>query len=199
MFHPMMRWAPASGLQKRRILASSIMLAVLACAALPGVSEASRKLRGVGFSTIVPGTWKTGKGAVGGTHIYRAASAKTKPNVTVNSMQLSVTVMPAKDLERQLGRKLPSSLEALLGMVVSAPQSAQGVQFVVPIRSSSLAGVPAASSAAQYIYNGATVVQSDTICVRRGRVYIVEFNYDLNLEYQGLPILGRTHSHWRWR
>ena len=65
MFHPMMRWALGSRLQRRRILACSILLAVLACAALPGVSDASRKFRGKGFATIVPSNWKIGKGKQG--------------------------------------------------------------------------------------------------------------------------------------
>jgi hypothetical protein len=199
MFHPMMRWAPASGLQKRRILACSIMLAVLACAALPGVSEASRKIRGVGFSTIVPSNWKVGKGKQGDTRVYGASSPKTKRNVTVNEMQLGISVVRVTDLERQLGRKIPASLEDLLGMVVSAPQSAQGVQFTAPIRATTLDGLPAASSASQFFFNGATVLQSDTVSIRKGRVYIIEYQIDVNLTYQGLPILARLRNHWHWR
>jgi hypothetical protein len=199
MFHPMMRWARSNSLQRRRILACSILLAVLACAALPGVSEASRKIRGVGFTTSVPGNWKTGKGKNGPTRVYGAASPKTKRGVTVNSMQLGITVIPVVDLERQVGRRLPPTLEELLALVISTPQQAQNVSFAAPIRSSLLGGAPAASGAAQFDFNGATVLQSDTIAVRRGRVYIVEFDVDLRLQFQALPILGSIHKHWHWR
>jgi hypothetical protein len=199
MFHPMMRWAPGSSLKKRRILACSILLAVLACAALPGVSQASRKVRGVGFSTLVPGNWKTGKGKNGGTHVYGAASPKTKRNVIANSMQLGISVIPVVDLERQIGRKIPASLEELLGLVMSAPQQAQNVQLTAPIRTSTLGGRPAASGAAQFDFNGTTVLQSDTVAVRRGQVYVVDFKLDLALQYQGLPILAGIHRHWHWR
>jgi hypothetical protein len=199
MFHPMMRWVLSSSLKRRRILACSILLAVLACAALPGVSEANRKIRGVGFSTSVPTGWKTGKGKNGNARVYGAASPKTKRNVLANSMQLGISVLPVVDMERRLGRKLPSSLEELLGLVISAPQQAQGVQLTAPIRASTLDGRPAASGAVQYSLNGTTVLQSSTVAVRRGRVYVVEFDLDLALQYQGLPILGRIHDHWRWR
>jgi hypothetical protein len=201
MFHPMMRWARSNSLQRRRILACSILLAVLACAALPGTSEAkaNRKIRGVGFATSVPGNWKTGKGKNGTTHVYGAASPKTKRGVTVNSMQLGITVIPIVDLERQVGQRLPASLEDLLALVISTPQQAQNVSFAAPIRSSLLDGAPAASGAAQFDFNGATVLQSDTISVRRGRVYIVEFDVDLRLQYQGLPVLAAIHRHWHWR
>ncbi|HEV7494629.1 hypothetical protein [Baekduia sp.] len=180
-------------------MACSILLAVLACAALPGVSEANRKIRGVGFSTSVPSDWKTGKGKNGSTRVYGAASARTKRNVAVNSMQLGITVIPVVDMERKLGRSLPSSLEELLSLVISTPQQAQGVQLTAPIRASTLDGRPAASGAVQFFFNGATILQSTTVAVRRSRVYIVEFDLDLALEYQGLPILGRIHDHWRWR
>jgi hypothetical protein len=200
MFHPMMRWALGSSLQRRRILACSVLLAVLACAVLPSASEAaSRKIRGLGFSTIVPGNWKTGKGKSGDTHLYGAASPQTKRNVTVNSQRLDISVIPVVEMERQLGHKLSSSLEELLGAVMSAPSQAQNVEFTAPIRTSTLGGRPAASGAAQFDFNGATVLQSDTVSVYRGQVYIVEFDLDLALQYQGLPVLSRIHRHWHWR
>ena len=199
MFHPMMRWTASNRLQTRRILACSILLAALVFAALPGVSEASRKIRGYGFSTIVPTKWKAGKGKNGPTRVYGAASPTTKRNVTVNSMQLGISVIPVKDFERQLGRKLPTSLEEILGAVMTAPQQAQNVSFVAPIRTTTLDGLPAASGAAQFTFNGATVLQSETVSVHRGQVYIVEFDVDTALQYQALPILARIHRHWRWR
>jgi hypothetical protein len=200
MFHPMMRrWVLGSSLQKRRMLACSLLLAVLACAALPGVSQASRKIRGYGFTTLVPGNWKTGKGKNGNTRVYGAASPKTKRGQTVNSQQLGISVIPVVDMERQLGQKLPSSLEQLLGALMSPPQQAQNVQLTAPIRTSTLGGRPAASGAAQFDFNGATVLQSDTVSVYRGQVYLVEFDLDLSLQYQALPVLGRIHRHWHWR
>jgi hypothetical protein len=200
MFHPMMRWARGNSLQRRRILACSILLAVLACATLPGVSEAaSRKVRGYGFTTLVPGNWKTGKGKNGNTRVYGAASPKTKRNVTVNQMQLGISVIPIKDFERQAGRKIPSSMEEVLGMVLSAPQQAQNASLVAPIRSTTLGGLPAASGAAQFFFNGATVLQSETVAVHRGQLYIVEYDLDIALQYQALPILARIHRHWHWR
>jgi hypothetical protein len=200
MFHPMMRWVAGSSLQKRRILACSILLAVLACAALPGVSDAaSRKIRGVGFSTTVPGSWKTGKGKNGDTRVYGAASRQTKPNNPAKSMQLGISVIPIVDMERQLGRKLPSGLVELLAAIMAPPQQAQNVQLTAPFRTSTLGGRPAASGAAQYDVGGTTVLQSETVSVYRGKVYVVEYDVDLTLQYRGLSILQRIHRHWRWR
>jgi hypothetical protein len=199
MFHPMMPWALGSRLKRRRILACSILLAVLACAALPGVSDASRKFRGPGFTTIVPNNWKTGNGKQGPTRVYGAASPKTKRNVAPNTMQLGVTVMSVVTLERQLGRKIPSSLTDLLGLVLQPPQQAQNVELKAPFRTSSLGGRPAASGALQFFLAGATLLQSQTISVYRGNVYLVEFDLDMALQAQGLPNLARIHRHWRWR
>jgi hypothetical protein len=195
----MMRWVVGSSLKKRRILACSILLAVLACAALPGVSEASRTLRGYGFTTIVPSNWKLDRGKTGTTRVYGASSPKTKPNVTVNSMRIGISVIPITDFERQLGRRLPSSLEEVLGAVMAPPQQAQNVQVTAPFRSTTLGGRPAASGAAQFFFNGATVLQSETVSVYRGQVYILQYYVDLALQYQGLTNLSRIHRHWRWR
>jgi hypothetical protein len=199
MFHPMMPWALGSRLQRRRILACSILLAVLACAALPGVSEASRKFRGYGFSTIVPNNWKTGKGKQGTTRVFGAASPKTKRGVTVNTMQLGVSVLPVTDLERQTGRKLPADLQQLLGLIMAAPPQAQNVQLTAPFRNSKLGGRPAASGAVQFLLDGTPMLQSETVSVYRGQVYVVEYDLDLALQYTGLPILTRIHRHWHWR
>jgi hypothetical protein len=199
MFHPMMPWALGSRLQRRRILVCSILLAVLACAALPGVSEASRKLRGYGFSTTVPTNWKLTKGKNGSTRLYNAASPQTKPNVTVDSTLLGIKVIPVTDFERQLGRKIPASLEELLGTVMSAPPQAQNVQLTATFRPATLDGRPAASGAAQFFLNGATLLQSETVAVHRGRVYILQFYVDTTLQIPGLSTLSRIHRHWHWR
>ena len=199
MFHPMMRWAVGSRLQRRRIVACSILLAVLACAALPGVSQASRKIRGYGFTTIVPTKWKIGHSKNGTTRVYGAAPPGTKSTDTVNAIHLGISVVPIKDFERQLGRKLPSSLEQLLGVVMRAPQSAQNVSLVAPFRTTTLGGLPAASGAAQFDFNGATVLQSETVSVHRGQVYVLQFYQDTALQYQALPILQRINRHWHWR
>jgi hypothetical protein len=200
MFHPMMPWALGSRLQRRRILACSILLAVLACAALPGVSEASRKLRGHGFSTNVPTDWKVDKTRKNGsTRTYSASSPQTKRNVTANSTLVSVVVIPVPDFERQAGRRIPSSLVELLGAVMGAPPQAQNARITASFRSATLGGRPAAAGAAQYSLGGATVLQSDTVSVYRGHVYIVQFYVDIALQYQGLTTLSRVHRHWRWR
>jgi hypothetical protein len=199
MFHPMMSWALGSRLQRRRILACSILLAVLACAALPGVSEASRKFRGYGFSTIVPTGWKLDNSKFGTSRVYSASSPQTRPNVTVNSTTLSVNVIPVPDFERQLGRKIPASYEELLGDVMTAPQQAQNVQLTATFRATKLDGRPAASGAAQFFLGGATLLQSETVSVSRGHVYILQFYVDLALQYQGLSTLSRVHRHWHWR
>lgn len=199
MFHAMMAWALGSRLHRRTILACSILLVVLACAALPGVSEASRKFRGQGFSTIVPNGWKLDKDKVGTTRVYSASSPQTKPNVTINSMLMSVNVIPVRDYERQLGRKIPSSFEELLGTIMSAPQQAQNVQLTASFRATTLGGRPAASGAAEFSLGGTSVLQSETVSVHRGHIYILEFYLDKALQYQGLSILRRVHRHWRWR
>lgn len=199
MFHRMMRWALSNGLQKRKILACSILLAVLACAALPGVSDASRKFRGKGFATIVPSNWTTGKGKRGTTRVYGAASRQTKRGVGPNTMQLGITVVPVVDMERQLGRKLPPTLDEIVGIVLQSTQ-AQNLQLTAPVRSSTLGGRPAASGAVQFTTpDGTTMLQSDTVSVYRGNVYVVAFNVDLSLQYQGLATLARAHRHWHWR
>jgi hypothetical protein len=180
-------------------VACSILLAVLACAALPSVSEASRKLRGYGFSTIVPSNWKLDKGRNGSTRLYGAASPQTKDNVTTNSMRIGVSVVPVTDFERQLGRRLPSSLEEVLGAVMAPPQQAQNVQVTAPLRSTTLGGRPAASGAAQFFFNGATVLQSETVSLYRGQVYILQFYVDMALQYRGITNLKRMHRHWHWR
>lgn len=195
----MMPWALGSRLQRRRILACSILLVVLACAALPGVSEASRKFRGYGFSTIVPSGWKVDKGKAGTARFYTAASPQTRPGVTTNSTTLNVNVIPVTDFERQLGRKIPSSYEELLGEIMTAPQQAQNVRLTATFRTTRLDGRPAASGAAQFFLGGATVLQSATVSRHRGRVYIIQMYLDTALEYQGLPTLSRVHRRWHWR
>jgi hypothetical protein len=195
----MMLWALGSRLQRRTILVCSILLAVVACAALPSVSDASRKFRGKGFTTIVPSDWKTGKGKQGTTRVYGAASRTTRRDVAVNMMQLGVSVIPVVDMERQIGRKLPSSLEELLSLVLQSTQQ-QNAQLTAPVRSTTLGGRPAAAGAVQSSTpEGATLLQSETVSVYRRQVYIVAFTLDLNLQYQGLPVLARAHRHWRWR
>jgi hypothetical protein len=198
MFHAMMRWAVGSRLQRRRILACSILLAVLACAALPGVSQASRKIRGYGFTTIVPSKWKTGKGKNGTTRVYGAAPPGVKSSDVVNAIHLGITVVPIADMERQIGSKLPS-LEQVLGGVMNTPQQAQNVRLVAPIRATTLGGLPAAAGAAEYFFNGATVLQSETVSIHRAQVYIVRYYQDTSLQYAGIKILQGIHRHWRWR
>jgi hypothetical protein len=199
MFHTMMSWAVSNRLQRRTILVCSILLAVLACAALPGVSEASRKVRGYGFATIVPSDWHTGKGKQGPTRVYGAASKKTKPGVPANTMQLGISVIPVVDVERQLGRKLPSSLQELLGLMTQPPQGAQNVQLTAPFRTSTLGGRPAASGALQFSLGGTTMLQSQTVSMYRGQIYAVTYDLDMSLLYRGLTVLKSVHSHWRWR
>jgi hypothetical protein len=117
----------------------------------------------------------------------------------VNAIHLGISVVPVQDFERQLGRKLPSSLIQVLGAVMAAPQQAQNVSLVAPFRTTTLGGLPAASGAAQFNLNGATVLQSETVAVHRGHVYMVQYYQDTQLQYQALPILQRVHRHWRWR
>lgn len=197
MFHRMTRWALSGRLQTRRILACSILLALLACAGLPSVSDASRKFRGKGFVTIVPSNWKVGKSRQGPARLYGAASPTTKTNVAANTMQLGVSVLPVVDMERQLGGKLPSSLQDLLGIVLE--QQGQNAQIAAPLRSSTLGGRPAASGAIQYPVDGTRMLQSATISIYRGQVYFVSFNIDVAVQYKGLPTLARVHRHWHWR
>jgi hypothetical protein len=195
----MMRLVPGNTLQKRKLLACSILLAVLACAALPGTSQAkSHRLRGVGFSTIVPRDWKRGRQDNGAARSYFAAWAKNKPNTAVNSMVLDVTVISVKAAERQLGRKLPSSLEDIASQTLGGPQGTQA-QVVVPARPTRLRGTPAASIVFQYIYNNAMLLQSDTVCIRHGRLYILELKIDTVKQWVGLPVLEKARNHWRWR
>jgi hypothetical protein len=195
----MMLWELGSKLQRRTILACSILLAVLACAALPSVSDASRKFRGKGFATIVPSNWTTGKGKQGAVRVYGAASRKTKRGVGLNTMQLGVSVIPVVDMERQLGRKLPPTLDDLVGLVLQSTQ-AQDVRLTAPVRSTTLGGRPAASGAVQFSSaDGTTLLQSSTVSVYRGCVYVVGFNLDVKLQNQGLLIQARAHRHWRWR
>jgi hypothetical protein len=199
MFRPMMRWVPRNTIERRRILACSMLLASIAFGTLPSASQASRKLHGVGFSTIVPSKWKLSKFKSGSLHGYRIVPPRTKKGVTVNSMAIGITVTPAKDLERQLGRKIPASMLELWGLMVSAPQGAQGPQIIAPVRTTTVDGVPGASGAASYALGGATVLQSDTVSVHHGRVYVIELATDINIQFQGLPALGRVRDHWRWR
>jgi len=201
MFRRMMRrvlWNNA--IERRRVLACSLLLAVLACAALPGASQAaaSLRLRGAGFSTIVPRDWKLGRQTNGDTRSYLAAWAKNKPNTSVNSMVLTVTVIPVKSAERQIGRKLPSSLVDAVSQVLGGPQGTQ-TQVLVPARPTRLRGMPAASIVFQYIYNNAQLIQSDTLCIRHGRIYIIELVIDTVKQFQGLPVLEKARAHWRWR
>jgi hypothetical protein len=179
-------------------VACSILLAVLACAALPGVSEASRKIRGYGFTTIVPSKWQTGKSKNGTTRAYGAAPNGTKPNDTVNAIHLGIVVVPVTDMERQIGRKLPG-LEQVLVAVMTPPKQAQNVSLVAPARTSRLGGLPSAAGAVEYFLSGATVLQSETVAIHRGQVYIVTYYQDTALQYEGLSILQRIHRHWRWR
>jgi hypothetical protein len=195
----MMLWALGSRLQRRGILACSILLAVLACAALPSVSDASRKLSGKGFATIVPSNWKTGKGKQGTTRVYGAASRTTKSGVAQNTMQLGISVIPVVEMERQLGRKLPSSLEDLLQVVLQPPQEGQNAQVTAPFRSTTLGGRPAASGALQFSIDGVILLSSGTVSLYRGRIYVVQYNLDTALQYRGLTTLKSIHSHWRWR
>lgn len=200
MFHPMMPWALGRRPQTRWLLAFSILLAVLACAALPGVSEASRKLRGPDFSTSVPSRWKVDKVVKNGTaRIYGASSPTTKRGVTKNGTLLSVNVVPITDFERQLGRRIPGSLVELLGAVMGAPQQAQNPRITASFRGTTLDGRPAASGAAQFDLGGATVLQSTTLSIYRGHVYLVQFYVDLTLQYRGLAVLRSAHRHWNWR
>lgn len=199
MFHPMMPWALGSRLRRRRILACSILLAVLACAALPGVSEASQKIRGYGFSTVVPSKWHTGKSKQGVTRVYGAAAPGSKPSVPPNTMQLGISVIPVVDFERQLGRKLPTQPQELLGLIMQAPQQAQNVQLTAPFRDTSLGGRPAASGAVQFSLGGTSMMLSETVAVHRRQVYVIEYDLDLALQYPGLANLARIHRHWHWR
>jgi hypothetical protein len=43
------------------------------------------------------------------------------------------------------------------------------------------------------------VLQSETVSVHRGQVYIVTFYQDASLQTLALPVLQRIHRHWRWR
>ena len=156
-------------------------------------------MRGYGFTTVIPSKWKTGQSKTGTSRVYGAAPPGTKPNDTVNAVHLGISVIPVKDFERQLGRKIPSSLEQVLGAVMSAPQQAQNVSLVAPIRAAALDGLPAASAAAQFFLNGATVLQSETISIHRGQVYIIQFYQDTQLQNLALPVLQRIHRRWHWR
>ena len=199
MFRAMTRRVRLNTIERRRILACSILLAVIAFGALPSVSQAAnRKLRGPGFSTIVPSKWKIQRQKGAGTRVYHAVAPTNKPNVAVNSMTLDVIVASVKSLERQLGHKLPASPEELVGQMVGGPQGTQA-QVLVPTRSTRLDGAPAASVVLQYIYNNAMIVQSDTLCVRHGRVYVIELHIDTVMQFQGLPVLAQARSHWHWR
>jgi hypothetical protein len=200
MFRLMMRRVRLNTIDRRRILACSILLAVLAFGALPSVSQAAnRKLRGPGFSTIVPSNWKVTTSRKGGAHTYRMVPPHTKKGVTVNSMAIGVTVIPGKDVERQAGHKISDSMEELWGLMVTAPAGAQGLQIIAPVRTTTVDGTPGASGAASYFFNDASVLQSDTVTYRNGRVYVIEFATDINIQYKGLPVLGRLRDHWRWR
>jgi hypothetical protein len=199
MFRPMMRRVRLNTIERRRILACSILLAMIAFGALPSVSQASHKLRGVGFSTVVPSKWKVTKGRNGGVHTYRMVPPHTKQGVTANSMAIGINVAPAVDLERKAGRKIPSSMLELWGLMVTAPSGAQGAQIIAPVRTTTVDGAPAASGAATYALGGATVLQSDTVTVHHGRVYLIELVTDISIQFEGLSPLGRLRDRWRWR
>ena len=138
----MMPWALGSRLQRRRILACSILLAVLACAALPGVSDASRKFRGNGFSTIVPSGWKTGKGKHGHhARLRRRFAADQDQASRPNTTQLGVNVIPVTDFERQLGRKTPVLARGASGRSRDARRSRRRTcRSTAPFRTTTLGG-----------------------------------------------------------
>ena len=188
-----------STLSRRRLLACSILLAVLACAALPGASQASTKLRGPGYSTIVPNGWKVAKTSANGWRYLRAFAPRTGRNGTSRLLTVGISVISSKALAKQARLKqLPSSPESLLALVANSPNQAQNVQIVAPIRPALLRGIPAAASAAQYVLGNSSVLQSNTACERNGRVYSLELEVDMSIQYAGTKVLGRARDHWRW-
>ncbi|MCW2993421.1 MAG: hypothetical protein JWQ18_916 [Conexibacter sp.] len=185
-----------SGLQRRRILASSLLLAVLVCAALPSVSQASRKIRGPGYSTILPDHWRVQKSRNQSWYELRGYAPKT----TVKLMTLAVSVISEKALAKRARVKaLPSSPERLLQIVATAPQGAAQVQTRIPPRGTSLDGEPGASMVSEYILNAqADVIQTNLVARHHGRVYSIEMEVDTLLQDGGTAYLQQLVRHWHW-
>jgi hypothetical protein len=197
MFHPMMR---RGTLQRRKILAFSMLLAILACASLPSISQASKKVRGPGYSTSVPNRWKIVKSTGNGWRYVRGFAPRTGKNGTSTLLTVGVSVTSAKNLAKQARVKtLPSSPEAILPLVANSLEGAQNAEITAPIRPTDLRGTPAAASAAQYGLGNIQVLQSNVAAVRHGRVYSIEMEVDLRLQYAGTKLLRSLLSHWRWR
>jgi len=197
MFHPMMmRRVRISSLRRRRILASALLLAALACAALPGVSQASKRISGPGYSTILPNGWRVSTSRSAGLHQLRAYA----PRTTVKLLTIGVTVISARTLARQAGvKRLPSSPERLLQLVAKTPSGAAGAQVRTTPRPVRLARASGAWEVLEYILNSQfDVVQTNIVTRRHGRVYWVEMEVDKLVQADGTAAMDPLRSHWRW-
>jgi hypothetical protein len=199
MFTPMMRRAPLNTLQRRRILACSLLLAVCVCASLPGVSQASRKIRGPGYSTVLPNGWKVAKSRAGAWYYLRAFAPQKGQAGTSQLLTVGISVISTKGLAKQARvKRLPSSPQDLLPLVANSLNGAQNVQVVAPIRSTALRAAPAAASAVTYALGNTSVLQSNVVSPHGRRVFSVELEVDQSIQYAGTKVLSSLLKHWRW-
>jgi hypothetical protein len=196
----MMQWAPVTTSGRRRAVICSVLLAAIVCAWLPNAVQAkSRKIRGPGYSTIVPKSWKVQKTVENGWAALYATSPSTRPGVPPGTMYIEVRAISTTSLTRQLGlRRLPSDPETLLTLVAASPNAAQNINVVAPLRSIDLRGVPAAAGAASYVLGNTSILQSNIVCIRHRRAYLVQLFVDTTLQYSGTRALVSANAHWRW-
>ncbi|MCW2995033.1 MAG: hypothetical protein JWQ18_2528 [Conexibacter sp.] len=189
-------------LSRRAAIGATVALALSSAPAL--AAGGGKKLTGATFRTTAPSGWSVKAKAKSGEHLFALASPGAKVDgvgvPSAGGVGITILEHRASLLAKQLKRKsLPSSPVAVFDAVVGTPTAATGVQPSGAVTRTTYEGSPAAKGAFTYTYQQRTIVQTDLVVLRKGRVFFLEADTDSAQAAAGATALAHVKSAWRWR
>jgi hypothetical protein len=186
-----------------RCVALTAAASTLALAAAPAVAAGGGPtVKGDGFTTRLPSGWSAHTRMVSGVKQYLWGSHGTKVSTlgipTKGGIGVNAFVQSRASVERQQRTRLSSDPVAVLVKIVGVPKGATHVRAIEQAHPTTLGGAKAGAATVSYTYKKRSIVQSDAVALRAGKVYFIELDVDKANATKGNAALRSIAAAWKF-
>lgn len=181
------------------------LTAVLATGALaaPALAADGPTVKGQDFTTRLPSGWTAHTRTTGGEKQYLWGSHGTTVSTlgipTKGGIGVNALVETEATVRKQHRGKLSSDPVAVLIAITGVPKGATHLKAVTKAHATTLAGAKAGTATVSYTYKKRSIVQTDVVALRGGKVHFVELDVDQANAAAGRTALRAILAAWKFR
>ncbi len=148
------------------------------------------------FSVLVPSAWARRESrATGEQSFFLASEGRTDRYGIPPAGRTGLTVSSDRASTAVIRNTTP---RALVAGIVGRPPGASAVRTTSPPAPLRVGGAPGASVTFTYTFRGRTIVQTDAVAVRRGRIAFIEADADPAHAAHAAAVAWAAARSWRW-